>query len=82
MSESAFTLTQFIIDKSYDLCPVGKPNYGGLQIHIPDDDGNEVSPGESGEICFETPFFRGYINCPEQTEKAFRGRTVSQLRPR
>ena len=73
MSESAFTITQFIIDKSYDVCPVGKPNYAGLEIHILDDEGNEVRPGESGEICFEAPFFRGYINSPEQTEKAFRG---------
>ena len=71
MSEGAFTLCQFIIDRPYDLCPVGKPNYDGLKIHLLDSEGKESA--ESGEICFENPFFRGYINLPEATEKALKG---------
>ena len=31
----------------------------------------EVAPGEIGELCFENPYVRGYINLPEETAKAF-----------
>lgn len=73
MSEAAFTVTEFIIDKKYDVCPVGKPNFDGLDLKLLDEEGNEVAPGEEGEICFENPFFRGYIGLDEETEKAKRG---------
>ncbi len=72
MSEAAFTLCQFEIDHPYDVCPVGKPNSDLIQIHLLDEDGREAPDGETGEVCFEAPFFRGYINLPEETEKAFR----------
>ena len=72
MSESCFTLCQFILDHSYEVCPVGKPNYSDLTVHILDDEGNEVPHGEIGEICFEDPFFRGYINMPEETARVLR----------
>ena len=70
MSEGAFTLCQFVIDKPYDVCPVGKPNYEDLKIHLLDSEGNEA---KEGEICFENPFFRGYINMPEATGEAIKG---------
>ncbi|WP_407448219.1 non-ribosomal peptide synthetase, partial [Fibrobacter sp.] len=72
MSEGAFTLTQFVIDKPYDICPVGKPNNDTITLHLLDEAGNEVSDGEVGEIAFENPFLRGYINLPEETAKALR----------
>lgn len=67
MSEGAFTVCQFEIDKAYDVCPVGKPASPALKVSLLDENGNEVPQGEQGEICFPNPFMRGYINLPEQT---------------
>ena len=72
MSESGFPVAEFIIDKAYDECPVGKPDIDQIVVRIVDDAGNEVPCGEKGEITIEDPFFRGYINLPEQTEQALR----------
>ncbi|MDO4538921.1 MAG: AMP-binding protein, partial [Coriobacteriales bacterium] len=72
MSEGGFKVCTFEIDKLYDVCPVGKPTVPGLEIILLDDDGNEVPQGETGEICFESYFTRGYMNLPEQTKAAFR----------
>lgn len=73
MSEGAFTVAQFEIDKPYDVCPVGKPNFHGISLVILDENDNELPDGEVGEIAFENPFMRGYMNLPEETKKAFRG---------
>ena len=73
LSEGGFTVCQFPIDKPYDTCPVGKPNSPIIQVHLLDENDNEVAPGEIGEIAFENPFLRGYINLPEQTAEALRG---------
>lgn len=70
MSESGFPLAEFIIDRKYDECPVGKPNIDQIVIRIVDEEGNEVPDTQQGEITVEDPFFRGYINLPEQTGKA------------
>lgn len=72
MSESGFPLTEFIIDKAYDECPVGKPNLDQIKVRILDEDGKEIPAGEHGEIAMEDPFFRGYIHLPEQTKEALR----------
>lgn len=73
MSESGFPLAEFIIDRKYDECPVGKPNIDQIVIKILDEDGNEVPDTQQGEIAIEDPFFREYINLPEQTDKALTG---------
>ena len=69
-SESGFAVGIFIIDKSYETCPIGKPEVS-TEIRLLDEDGNEVADGETGELCFENPYVRGYINLPEETKKAF-----------
>ena len=72
MSESARLLCQFHIDKAYDRTPIGK-EAPGVEIQLLGEDGLPVGPGETGEICFENKFMRGYINLPEKTKEAFRG---------
>ena len=69
-SESGFAVGVFKIDKSYETCPIGRPEID-TRIVLLNEDGEEVADGEIGELCFENPFVRGYINLPDETEKAF-----------
>ena len=69
-SESGFAVGVFQIDRSYETCPIGKPEIE-TKICLIGEDGKEVADGETGELCFENPYVRGYINLPEETKKAF-----------
>lgn len=69
-SESGFAVGIFRIDKAYDTCPIGKPA-NDTKIYLLDEEGNEVEDGEKGELCFDNPFVRGYINLPDETKLAF-----------
>lgn len=45
----------------------------GMQVSIQDDDGNELKPHQTGEICVIGPaVFAGYYDNPEANAKAFR----------
>ena len=70
-SESGFAVGVFHIDRAYDTCPVGQPQVD-TRIILLKEDGTEAGDGEIGELCFENPYVRGYINLPEETEKAFK----------
>ena len=69
-SESGFAVGVFRIDQSYETCPIGQPAVETKIIRI-GEDGKEVSDDEIGELCFENPYVRGYVNLPEETSKAF-----------
>ena len=70
-SESGVITSMFVIDKEYDVCPVGKPQFD-MKYRVIDDEGNDVPDGEIGEFIFDSPYVRGYINLPEETAKAFK----------
>ncbi len=70
-SESGFAVGIFTIDQSYEVCPIGNPKVD-IKIRLLDEDGKDVPEGETGELCFEDPYVRGYLNLPEETEKSFR----------
>lgn len=70
-SESGIATTMFCIDKKYEICPIGKPQFD-LKYRVVDDNGNDVPEGEIGEFIFENPYVRGYINLPEETAQAFK----------
>ena len=69
-SESGFAVGVFIIDQPYETCPIGKPAIE-TRIVCLNENGEEAAENEIGELCFEDPFVRGYINLPEETGKAF-----------
>jgi len=69
-SESGFAVGFFKIDKSYEVCPIGKPQVD-TTVYLLDEEGRDVPDGETGELCFTNPYVRGYINLPEETEKNF-----------
>ena len=73
MSECGFPLAEFVIDRPYETCPVGKPDLDEIVLRLLDENGAEVPSGAEGEICVENPFFRGYINLPDKTAEALRG---------
>ena len=73
MSEAGFHVAQFEMDRRYDITPIGKPILDDISIRLLDDAGWEVPDGEAGEICFDNPFFRGYVHLPEETAKVLRG---------
>ena len=71
MSETCFMVTSYLLDKAHDRVIVGKNNFG-LRILILDEDGNSVPRGETGEVCFDNPYFRGYLHLPELNEEVRR----------
>lgn len=70
MSEVPTLISSFIIDKKYDVVPIGKID-SGIPFKLLDEDGKNIEDNSIGELCFAVPFTRGYINLPEQTKKAF-----------
>lgn len=71
MSEAGYCILCKVLDRAYDVAPVGKPLMP-IRLGLLGEDGREVEgPGE-GELFFESPYVRGYINRPELTARAFR----------
>lgn len=70
MTESLYCVSTYTLKKACENAPIASKETG-KNISILAEDGEPVKDGETGEICFPDPFFRGYINMPERTEEAF-----------
>jgi fatty-acyl-CoA synthase len=65
-------------DQFSKLGSVGRECVGSLPIRLLDEQGNDVKPGEVGELWSATPYaFDGYWKLPDKTEAAFRGAHLS-----
>lgn len=71
MSESGFLVGVFRIDRAYETCPVGSPQFG-KRVFLADEEGREIDGDGIGELCFDNPYVRGYVNRPTETARAFR----------
>ena len=50
----------------------GRPVCPDDEVHLLDEDGNEVAPGEVGELLVRGPYtLRGYYRAPEHNQRAF-----------
>ena len=65
-SELGFLGGVFLVDRPYEVTPIGKSMVPELTLSLQD-----VSDGK-GEICVSNPYFRGYLNRPEMTESVLR----------
>lgn len=72
MQSEGYCITACQLDKLYPTAPIGKPMEDNM-VRLLDDDGHDVAPGHSGELCYLNPYFRGYINDEERTRQAFVG---------
>ena len=70
MSESGIVITAANLNAPNEIAPIGQPTLP-LKIVLRDESGEPVPEGEAGELCFENPFVRGYINLPEETARTF-----------
>lgn len=52
--------------------PIGLPTDADVHPIVLDDNDEPITDGRLGEICYENPFTRGYINSPELNQIAFR----------
>ena len=68
-SESGFNITTFLIDREYDITPVGRAGEQKTKICIMDDAGKELPVGEAGNLCYMAPYFRGYLGLSELTKQ-------------
>jgi len=62
------------LDDPADVCleTVGRPISPDDEVRLLDDDGNNVPPGEVGELCCRGPYtLRGYFGAPEYNAQVF-----------
>ena len=73
LTETAPVLCCNPLDGNERIGTIGMP-VSSTDVSIRDEEGNEVKPGESGEICARGPqVMKGYWQRPEETKKVFWG---------
>ena len=70
MTESLYCVSRYVLHEPCENAPIATRETG-KNIRILGEDGLPVKEGETGEICFPDPYFRGYINMPEKTREVF-----------
>ena len=71
MTESLYCVSKYCLKEPCENAPVASAETSG-NIFLLDEEGNPVKNGETGEICFPDPYFRGYIGLPEKTREVYR----------
>ena len=70
MSEGGIIAAMARLDAPNETAPIGRPGFE-LGFCLRDEEGRVVPDGEAGEICYDNPYVRGYINLQEQTARSF-----------
>ena len=63
-TEAGCLLSVYELKKPMTPAPVGR-SYSDVKLIVADENGMEIPAGETGEICFITPYVRGYIDLPK-----------------
>lgn len=71
MSETGFGICVRKCDGSDADKLIGRPQFN-LDIILIGRDGNMVQQGRAGELCFENPYVRGYLNLPDENARSFK----------
>lgn len=72
MAEGLLLFVQLGDDPAVRRETCGRPICPDDEIRLVDDDGQEVPPGEVGELCARGPYtLRGYFRAPEHNARAF-----------
>ncbi|MFC1957696.1 class I adenylate-forming enzyme family protein [Chloroflexota bacterium] len=71
LTEAACHVTCQSVDGSGEPGSVGKA-LPGWQLKIVDDSGNELSPGQAGEVIIRGPIMKGYYNNPQATAEVIK----------
>lgn len=71
IQSEGYHLLGFVLDKEYANTPVGTPVEDSFAC-IQDDEGNMTrQSGAVGELCYQNPYFREYVNQPQLTRESF-----------
>ncbi len=69
-SEAGTEVCAALLDQPNEVAPIGRPQYD-VRIFALREDGGVAGPGETGELCHEVPFTRGYVHLPEENARVF-----------
>lgn len=74
MAEGMLTMTDPSEPEEITLATIGRPLSPGDEVRIVDEEGNDVEPGETGEMLCRGPYtLRGYFRAPTVNERTFTG---------
>lgn len=75
-SESGFVVAMQKINGTGAEATIGTPQAEGIRTQVLDEAGRPVQNGEVGELCYENPWFRGYVGLEAETQRVLRGGLV------
>ncbi len=73
MSEVVGGFSPFLVERSYDSTPIGRPDpKSPIEYRLIDEDGKPVPEGEEGELILKGTFAKEYYKDPERTAQLLR----------